>query len=93
MEASAMTKLEAKIREYREFKRMAEEAQAAADSLADEIKAAMTEAGENKMIVGEYRLSYTDTKRETLDKKRLEQDLGDLSEYIKTTFYKRFAVA
>ena len=47
-----MTELTAKIREYREFKRLAEEAQAAADSIADEIKAAMTEAGESKMIVG-----------------------------------------
>ena len=85
--------LEAKIREYKEMKRLAEEAQAAADSLADEIKAAMTEAGESKMVVGEYKLSYTEAKRETLDKKRLEADLGDLTEYTKTTFYKRFAVA
>ena len=88
-----MTDLQAKIREYREMKRLAEEAQAAAESLADEIKAAMTEAGESKMIVGEYKLSYTETKRETLDKKRLEADLGDLTEYTKTTFYKVFKVA
>jgi len=85
--------LETKIREYREMKLLAEEAQDAADSLADEIKAAMTEAGESKMTVGEYKLSYTKTKRETLDKKRLEHDLGDLTEYTKTTFYKRFSVA
>jgi len=85
--------LEAKIREYREVKRLAEEAQAVADSLADEIKAAMTEAGESKMVIGEYKLSYTETKRETLDRKRLEADLGDLTEYTKATFYKRFSVA
>jgi len=85
--------LEAKIKEYREMKRLVEEAQAAAESLADEIKAAMAEAGESKMIVGEYKLSYTEAKRETLDKKRLEADLGDLAEYTKTTYYKRFAVA
>ena len=85
--------LEARIREYRELKRMAEEAQAMADAIADEIKAAMNEAGESKMIVGEYKLSYTESKRETLDKKRLEADLGDLTEYTKITTYKRFAVA
>jgi len=85
--------LEAQIKEYREMKRLAEEANAAADSLADEIKAAMTEAGESKMTVGEYKLSYTETKRETLDKKRLEADLGDLADYTKVTYYKRFAVA
>jgi len=88
-----MTNLQEKIREYREFKRLAEEAQAAADSIADELKAAMQEAGQDKMTVGDYKLTYTESKRETLDKKRLEQDLGDLTEYTKVTFYKRFAVA
>ena len=88
-----MMNMEAKIKEYREMKRLAEEANAAAESLADELKAAMNEAGESKPIVGEYKLSYTETKRETLDKKRLEADLGDLSEYTKVTTYKRFAVA
>jgi len=68
--------LEAKIREYRELKRMAEEAQAMADAIADEIKAAMNEAGESKMVVGEYKLSYTEAKRETLDKKTLARGFG-----------------
>jgi hypothetical protein len=85
--------MEAKIREYCEMKRLAEEAQAAADSLADELKAAMTAAGESKLIVGEYKVSYTDATRETLDKKRLEADLGDLTEYTKVTAYKVFKIA
>ena len=88
-----MTNLQAKIKEYKEYKRMAEEMQAMIDTIADEIKATMLEKGESKMTVGEYKLSYTDAKRETLDKKRLEQDLGDLSDYMKVTTYKRFAVA
>jgi len=88
-----MANLQAKIKEYKEYKRMAEEMQAMIDTIADEIKATMLEKGESKMIVGEYKLSYTDAKRETLDKKRLEQDLGDLSDYMKVTTYKRFAVA
>jgi predicted phage-related endonuclease len=88
-----MTNLESKIKEYREMKRLAEEAQDAADAIADEIKAAMNDAGQDRMTVGEYKLSYTDAKRETLDKKRLEADLGDLSEYMKVTTYKRFNVA
>jgi predicted phage-related endonuclease len=91
--AITMMNLETKIKEYRELKRMAEEAQSMADAIADELKAEMTDAGESKMIVGEYKLSYTEAKRETLDKKRLEADLGDLSEYTKTTYYKRFSVA
>jgi len=61
-----MTDLEAKVKEYREMKRLAEEAQAVADAIADELKAAMTEAGETKLIIGEYKLSYTDCMRKDI---------------------------
>ena len=88
-----MKNLQETIRTYREYKRMAEEAQAMADSIADELKAAMTAQGLDRLIVGEYKLSYTEAKRETLDKKRLEQDLGDLSGYTKISRYKVFKVA
>ncbi len=88
-----MTNLESKIREYREYKRMIEELEDLAGAIADELKAAMTEAGKDKMIVGEYKLTYTDTTRSTLDRKRLEADLGDLSEYTKVTTYKTFRVS
>ena len=88
-----MTNLQETIRTYREYKRMAEEAQAMADSIADELKAAMTAQGLERLTVGEYKLSYTEAKRETLDKKRLEQDLGDLSDYTKISRYRVFKVA
>jgi len=88
-----MSNLETRIREYREYKRLAEEAEALADAIADELKAMMNEAGQSKMTVGEYKLSYTKAQRETLDKKRLEADLGDLSEYTKVTSYMRFSVS
>ena len=88
-----MTTLTERIREYREYKRMIEEMQSLADSIADELKAAMTEANESKLIIGEYKLSYTEATRSTLDKKRLEADLGDLTDYTKTTHYKVFKVA
>ena len=73
-----MTTLQDKIKEYREYSRMIEELEALKSDIADDLKAAM--AGESKMVVGEYKLSYTEAKRETLDKKRLEADLGDLSD-------------
>ena len=87
------TNLASKISEYREYSRMIEELEALKTAIADELKAEMTAAGQDKMIVGEYKLSYTEAKRETLDKKRLEQDLGDLSEYTKVSHYKVFKVA
>lgn len=88
-----MAELEKKIREYREYKRMIEELEEQAAAVADEIKAAMVEAGQERMVVGEYKLAYFDVTRTTLDTQRLEADLGDLSEYKKTTTYKQFRVA
>lgn len=88
-----MTNLESKIKEYREMKRLAEEAQAAADSIADELKQAMTECGESKLIVGEYKLSYVDCTRKDIDKKALQAEHADIyAAYLKVTNYKRFAV-
>jgi len=85
--------LQERIREYKEYSRMVEEIEAIKAAIAEELKAAMAEAGESKMIVGEHKLSCTEGKRETLDKKQLEADLGDLSAYTKVTTYTRFAVA
>jgi predicted phage-related endonuclease len=81
------------VKEYREYKRLAEEAQAMADAIADGMRAAMAAAGESRVVVGEYRITYADAVREALDRKRLEADLGDLSAYTKATAYKRFSVA
>ena len=88
-----MTNLTERIREYREYQRMIEELEALKAAIADELKAEMTALGQEKLVVGEYKLSYTEAKRETLDKKRLEADLGDLSEYTKVSRYKVFKVA
>ena len=88
-----MTNLTERIREYREYSRMIEELEALKAAIADELKAAMMASGKDKLVVGEYKLSYTEAKRETLDKKRLEADLGDLSDYTKVSRYKIFKVA
>ena len=85
--------LEQKIKEYREYKNMIEELEALKESLADEIKATMTAAGQDKMVVGEYKLSYTDCKRSDIDKKRLKAEHGALYDaYLKEITYKRFSV-
>jgi len=86
--------IQAKCKEYREMKRIAEEAQTVADSIADELKRMMNEAGETKRIEGEYKLSYTDCKRTDIDKKRLEVEAPSVyTAFLKETTYKRFQVA
>ena len=85
--------MESKVRQLLEYKQAIAELEAMAAAIADDLKAAMTVAGTDKMTVGTYKLSYVDVCRRTLDQKRLEADLGDLSEYMNTTTYKRFNVA
>ena len=86
--------LTARIKEYREYKRLAEEMLQLADSIADELKAAMMEAGESKMIVGEYKLSYTDVSRTDIDRKRLRAEQEEIfTAYSYSTKYKRFLVS
>jgi len=83
-----------KCKEYREFKRMAEELTQLADSIADELKAYMQEAGQEKMIVGEYKLSYTEVKRSDIDKKQLQADHAEIyAAYLRESYYKRFLVS
>ncbi len=45
--------MESRIREYREMRRMAEEATAAADALADQIKIEMERRGTEELTAGE----------------------------------------
>ena len=86
--------IQAKCKEFREMKRMAEEMLSLADSIADELKAMMLEAGQSKMIVGEYKLSYTDVSRTDIDRKRLKEEQGEIFEaYSYSTKYKRFLVS
>ena len=89
-----MTNMENRIREFKEFKRMAEEAQAMADAIGDELKAEMTAAGQDKMIIGEYKLSYTPYTSSRVDTAALKKELPEVAaRYTKTTETRRFQVA
>jgi predicted phage-related endonuclease len=86
--------LQEKCKEYREYKRLADEAQAVMDSISDQIKSYMIESGQEKLIAGEYKVNYTDCKRTDIDKKALQAEQTEIyNAYLKETFYKRFAIA
>ena len=87
-----MFDFEGKAREYREYKRMSEELGAIATGIADEMKAAMVAEGKDKLIAGNYKISYTNVTSSRLNQRKLEAILGDLSPYMTTTTYKRFSV-
>ena len=83
-----------KIKEYNEYKKMGEEMLAVANSIADELKSLMCDTGQEKMVIGEYKLSYTAVSRKDIDKKALANDYSDIyNAYLRETTYKRFQVS
>lgn len=85
-----MTKkeLQNKIEEIRRYKAMAEEATNIQKALEHEISSYMEENNLTEEFTDSAKISYKEQTRKSLDKKRLEEDLGDLSEYEKVTSYK-----
>ena len=84
-----MTKqeVEAKVQEIRKYKAMAEEAAEIQKSLEAEIITYMVENEIDTEITDSAKITYKPQTRATLDKKRLEEDLGSLEEYTKVTKY------
>ena len=79
--------LEAKVQEIRKYKAMAEEAAEIQKSLEAEIITYMVENEIDTEITDSAKITYKPQTRATLDKKRLEEDLGSLEEYTKITEY------
>lgn len=84
-----MTKkeLEAKVEEIRKYKTMIEEASNIEKALEAEVISYMNENNLTEEITDTAKITYKLQTRATLDKKRLEEDLGSLEEYTKTTTY------
>lgn len=79
--------LESKVQEIRRYKAMAEEAAEIQKSLEAEVITYMVENGLDTEITDTAKITYKSQTRSTLDKKRLEEDLGSLEEYTKVTEY------
>lgn len=86
-----MTALEQKCNEYREYKRLVEQAEQMRDSLRDEIITMMHGAPE--MVQGTAKAIYKDVQSVRLDSKLLQAAHPDIyAECSKKTVYKRFSV-
>ena len=84
-----MTKaeLEKKVEEIRKYRAMKEEAEEIQKALEAEVVSYMMENNLTEERTDTAKITYKEQTRSTLDKKQLEADLGDLSEYTKTTTY------
>lgn len=81
-----------KVRQMREMQRLADEAQAAADVLKNEIKDFMGELEE--LCAGDYRISWKNVVSSRIDTAALKRELPDVAAmFTKETVSRRFAVA
>lgn len=84
--------IERKIKLLREMQRMAEEAQAEAEALKDEIKAFMGDSEE--LTAGEYKITWKSVESSRIDTAALKKALPELAaQFAKTATIRRFCIA
>ena len=84
--------IERKIKLLREMQRMAEEAQAEAEALKDEIKAFMGDSEE--LPAGEYKITWKPIESSRIDTAALKKALPELAaQFTKTATIRRFCIA
>ena len=88
----SINEMEAKARELRQLHALIEEAQAEAEALKDEIKAAM---GERESVqAGEYKITWKAVTSARIDTTALKKALPDVAaRFTKETTARRFLVA
>ncbi len=84
--------IERKIKLLREMQRMAEEAQAEAEALKDEIKTNMGDSEE--LTAGEYKITWKRVESARVDTVALKKAMPQIAEaFTKTTTTRRFCIA
>lgn len=84
--------IERKIKLLREMQRMAEESQAEAEALKDEIKAYMGDSEE--LTAGEYKITWKPVESSRIDTAALKKALPELAaQFTKTATIRRFCIA
>ena len=84
--------IERKIKQLREMKRMAEEAQAEAEALKDEIKAFM--GASEELRAGEYKITWRTVESARVDTKALAKAMPDVAAaFTRTSTVRRFCIA
>lgn len=87
-----MKELEKAVAEYRQLKAMKEELEAELKEAEKQIITYMNEQNKTKETGVDFKISYTDCTRKTLDGKKLEAAFGNLDAFRNVTAYKRLTV-
>ena len=87
-----INELEAKARELRQLQALIDEAQAEAEALKDQIKAAIGDA--ETVQAGEYKITWKPVKSSRIDTAALKKALPDVAQaFTRETTTRRFCVA
>lgn len=88
----SINEMEAKARELRQLQALIEEAQAEAEAIKDDLKAAM---GDSEAVqAGEYKITWKPVTSARIDTAALRKALPDVAErFTKETTIRRFVVA
>ena len=88
----SINELEAKARELRQLQALIDEAQAEAEALKDQIKAAMGDA--ESVQAGEYKITWKPVKSSRIDTAALKKAMPDVAQaFTRETTTRRFCVA
>ena len=88
----SINEMEAKARELRQLQALIDEAQAEAEALKDQIKAAMGDA--ESVQAGEYKITWKPVKSSRIDTAALKKALPDVAQaFTRETTTRRFCVA
>lgn len=85
--------LREKIKQMKEYQRMAEEISEVLESLKEEIKQEMTERGTSELQAGEYVVRWTAYTASKFDSKAFKAENGDLyNRYLRQAETRRFSI-
>ena len=90
----SINEMDAKIKELRELRRMADELAAEIDSITDSIKAHMDAEGVDTISGTDWKVTYKAVTSSRLDTSTLKKALPNLAQqFTKTTTGRRFCIA
>ncbi|MCM1165307.1 MAG: hypothetical protein NC299_12385 [Lachnospiraceae bacterium] len=85
--------LSKKLYQLKELQRMSEEIAAEAETIKDEIKAAMTEQNTDTLVIDCFKVTWKPVSSSRIDTTALKRELPDIAErYTKTSTSRRFVV-
>lgn len=90
----SMNELQAKIKEYKELQRLAEELEQEMETVKDTIKAELSRQGVDELTAGEYKVRWTAVKSSRFDTTAFRKAMPDLAaQFTRNVESRRLSIA